>query len=63
MQRGYKQKLDRGGPSHGLTPARVAQLEAVGFAWEATAQVTQCPVPSCAKPAVLQPLSLERERC
>jgi hypothetical protein len=33
-QRGNKKKLDRGDPSDGMTAARVAKLEALGFAWE-----------------------------
>jgi hypothetical protein len=32
-QREYKQQLDRGGPSHGMTVARAAKLEALGFEW------------------------------
>jgi hypothetical protein len=34
MQRKRKKELDRGDPSHGMTAARVAKLEALGFAWE-----------------------------
>ena len=33
-QREYKKKLDRGEPSHGMTVARAAKLEALGFVWE-----------------------------
>jgi hypothetical protein len=33
-QRKRKKKLDRGEPSQGMTAARVAQLETLGFAWE-----------------------------
>jgi hypothetical protein len=33
-QRAYKKKLDRGEPSNGMTAARAAKLEALGFAWE-----------------------------
>jgi hypothetical protein len=33
-QRHYKKVLDRGEPSKGMTAARVAKLEALGFAWE-----------------------------
>jgi hypothetical protein len=33
-QRQYKKKLDRGEPSEGMTVARVAKLEALGFVWE-----------------------------
>jgi hypothetical protein len=36
-QRHYKKKLDRGEPSEGMTAARAAKLEALGFAWEAPA--------------------------
>ena len=32
-QRSFKKKLDRGEPSEGMTAARVAKLEALGFAW------------------------------
>ena len=32
-QRQYKKALDRGEPSEGMTAARVAKLEALGFAW------------------------------
>jgi hypothetical protein len=34
-QRQQKKQLDRGGPSEGMTAARVAKLEALGFAWRA----------------------------
>jgi hypothetical protein len=34
-QRLFKRKLDRGDPSLGMTAARVAKLEALGFAWSA----------------------------
>jgi hypothetical protein len=33
-QRAFKKMLDRGDPSKGMTAARVAKLEALGFAWE-----------------------------
>ena len=33
-QRQQKKKLDRGEPSKGMTAARVAKLEALGFVWE-----------------------------
>jgi hypothetical protein len=33
-QRKFKKKLDRGEPSEGMTAARAARLEALGFAWE-----------------------------
>jgi hypothetical protein len=33
-QRAHKRKLDHGEPSEGMTAARVARLEALGFAWE-----------------------------
>jgi hypothetical protein len=33
-QRHYKQKLDRGEPSHGMTAERVAWLTALGFVWD-----------------------------
>jgi hypothetical protein len=33
-QRRGKKKLDRGEPSYGITVARAAKLEALGFAWE-----------------------------
>jgi hypothetical protein len=33
-QRAYKRKLDRGEPSQGMTAARAARLEALGFAWD-----------------------------
>jgi hypothetical protein len=33
-QRAYKRQLDRGEPCRGMTAARVAKLEALGFAWE-----------------------------
>ena len=32
-QRAYKKALDRGDPSIGMTAARAARLEALGFAW------------------------------
>ena len=32
-QRAFKKMLDRGDPSKGMTAARVAKLEALGFAW------------------------------
>jgi hypothetical protein len=32
-QRAYKKKLDRGEPSYGMTAARAARMEALGFAW------------------------------
>ena len=32
-QRRYKKALDRGEPSDGMMAARVAKLEALGFAW------------------------------
>jgi hypothetical protein len=43
-QRKYKKKLGRGEPSEGMTAARVAKLEALGFAWElsTTALGKQC---------------------
>jgi hypothetical protein len=34
-QRQNKKKLDRGEPSKGMTAARAAKLEAIGFAWDA----------------------------
>jgi hypothetical protein len=34
-QRARKKKLDRGDPSPGMTAARAARLEALGFAWAA----------------------------
>ena len=36
-QRVYKRKLDRGEPGEGMTAARAAKLEALGFAWELSA--------------------------
>ena len=33
-QRGRKRKLDRGEPSKGMTAARAAKLDALGFAWD-----------------------------
>ena len=36
-QRVYKKNLDRGEPSHGMTAARAAKLEALGFVWELSA--------------------------
>jgi hypothetical protein len=36
-QRARKKKLDRGEPSRGMTAARAAKLEALGFAWELSA--------------------------
>ena len=33
-QRKFKKKLDRGEPSAGMTAARAAKLDALGFAWE-----------------------------
>jgi hypothetical protein len=36
-QRRYKKQLDRGEPSQGMTAARMAKLEALGFAWELSA--------------------------
>jgi hypothetical protein len=33
-QRKYKKALDRGNPSKGMTVARAAKLDALGFAWE-----------------------------
>ena len=36
-QRRYKKQLDRGEPSQGMTAARAAKLEALGFAWELSA--------------------------
>jgi hypothetical protein len=36
-QRRHKKKLDRGEPSKGMTAARVAKLDALGFAWELSA--------------------------
>jgi hypothetical protein len=36
-QRQCKKKLDRGEPSEGMTAARAAKLEALGFAWELSA--------------------------
>ena len=33
QQRACKKKLDRGEPSAGMTAARAARLEALGFAW------------------------------
>jgi hypothetical protein len=36
-QRQGKKKLDRGEPSKGMTSARAAELEALGFAWELSA--------------------------
>jgi hypothetical protein len=36
-QRKGKKKLDRGEPSPGITAARVAKLDALGFAWELSA--------------------------
>ena len=32
-QRQYKRKFDRGEPNNGTTVARVAKLDALGFAW------------------------------
>ena len=37
MQRTDKKKLDRGEPSHVMTAARAAKLEALGFDWQALA--------------------------
>jgi hypothetical protein len=37
-QRVYKKKLDRGEPSHGMTAARAAKLETLGFVWELSAE-------------------------
>jgi hypothetical protein len=36
-QRQYKKALDRGDPSKGMTAARVAKLDALGFTWEMSA--------------------------
>jgi hypothetical protein len=36
-QRGHKKKLDRGEPSGGMTAARAAKLDLLGFAWELSA--------------------------
>jgi hypothetical protein len=36
-QRACKRKLDRGEPSNGMTAARAAKLEALGFAWKMSA--------------------------
>jgi hypothetical protein len=36
-QRVHKRRFDRGEPSEGMTAARVAKLEALGFAWEMSA--------------------------
>jgi cobalamin biosynthesis protein CobT len=36
-QRQYKKKLGRGEPSNGMTAARVAKLDTLGFAWELSA--------------------------
>ena len=36
-QRRRKKKLDRGEPSEGMTAARAAKLDALGFAWELSA--------------------------
>ena len=43
-QRRGKRKLDRGEPSYGMTAARAAKLEALGFAWVMSAAATskQC---------------------
>jgi hypothetical protein len=38
-QRQGKKKLDGGEPSEGMTAARVAKLDALGFAWEMSAAV------------------------
>jgi hypothetical protein len=37
-QRARKKALDRGEPSEGMTAARAAKLEALGFAWELSAE-------------------------
>jgi hypothetical protein len=37
-QRQYKKALDRGEPSEGMTAARAAKLEALGFVWELSAE-------------------------
>ena len=42
-QREYKKKLDRGEPSVGMTAARVAKLEALGFAWKPAAAAKERP--------------------
>jgi hypothetical protein len=42
-QRVYKKKLDRGEPSHGMTVARAAKLEALGFAWKWSTAVQNNP--------------------
>jgi hypothetical protein len=36
-QRANKRKLDRGEPGEGMTAARAAQLDSLGFAWELSA--------------------------
>jgi hypothetical protein len=36
-QRAYRKALDRGEPSHGMTAARAAKLEGLGFEWQAPA--------------------------
>jgi hypothetical protein len=36
-QRKFKKALDRGEPSHGITTARAAKLDALGFEWQAPA--------------------------
>ena len=36
-QREYKKSLDRSEPSRGMTAARAAKMEALGFAWELSA--------------------------
>jgi hypothetical protein len=36
-QRMFKKALDRGEPSKGMTAARAAKLDAIGFAWELSA--------------------------
>jgi hypothetical protein len=39
-QRGWKKALDRGEPCHGMTAARAAKLDALGFAWELSTVAT-----------------------
>jgi hypothetical protein len=44
-QRAYKRLLDRSDPSKGMTAARAARLEALGFAWESSKSQQALSVP------------------
>jgi hypothetical protein len=42
-QRQYKRKLDRGEPSHGMSAARAAKLDTLGFKWASSAEAMVAP--------------------